>query len=116
MLSEMEEGSSFEEVLKIAQDKGYAEPDPKFDIEGYDAAHKIGLLSSIAYGTPLPPDNFHIEGIINIKKIDFDYAKELGFSIKHLAVAKKDDSNIYQFFKESFITSDSGWIRWKINN
>ena len=109
MLSEMEEGSSFEEVLKIAQDKGYAEPDPKFDIEGYDAAHKIGLLSSIAYGTPLPPDDFHIEGIINIKKIDFDYAKELGFSIKHLAVAKKDDSNI-QLRSHPVLVKDDSYL------
>ena len=88
ILSEMEEGADFESTLKIAQDKGYAEPDPSFDIDGLDAAHKLGILSHIAFGTNLPPKDFYIEGISKITGEDFKHASELGYSIKHLAVAK----------------------------
>jgi homoserine dehydrogenase len=84
----MEEGADFESTLKIAQDKGYAEPDPSFDIDGLDAAHKLGILSHIAFGTNLPPKDFYIEGISKITGEDFKHASELGYSIKHLAVAK----------------------------
>ena len=94
ILSNMEEGKEFKPTLELAQKEGYAEPDPTFDIEGLDAAHKIGILSSLAFGTPLPPDNFYIEGISNIKKIDFKYAKEMGFTLKHLAVAKLNKDQI----------------------
>ena len=69
ILSNMEEGADFKPTLELAQKEGYAEPDPTFDIEGLDAAHKIGILSSLAFGTPLPPNDFYIEGISNIKKI-----------------------------------------------
>jgi len=88
ILSQMEEGADFESTLKIAQDKGYAEPDPSFDIDGLDAAHKLGILSHIAFGTNLPPKDFYIEGISKITGEDFKHASELGYSIKHLAVAK----------------------------
>ena len=88
ILSQMEEGADFEPTLKIAQDKGYAEPDPSFDIDGLDAAHKLGILSHIAFGTNLPPKDFYIEGISKITGEDFKHASELGYSIKHLAVAK----------------------------
>ena len=71
ILSNMEEGSEFEPTLALAQKEGYAEPDPAFDIEGMDAAHKIGILSSIAYGSPLPPEDFYIEGITQIEKDDY---------------------------------------------
>jgi homoserine dehydrogenase len=94
ILSNMEEGKEFKPTLELAQKEGYAEPDPTFDIEGLDAAHKIGILSSLAFGTPLPPDDFYIEGISNIKKTDFKYAKEMGFTIKHLAVAKLNKDQI----------------------
>lgn len=94
ILSNMEEGKEFKPTLELAQKEGYAEPDPTFDIEGLDAAHKIGILSSLAFRTPLPPDNFYIEGISNIKKIDFKYAKEMGFTLKHLAVAKLNKDQI----------------------
>ena len=94
ILSNMEEGKEFKPTLELAQKEGYAEPDPTFDIEGLDAAHKIGILSSLAFRTPLPPDNFYIEGISNIKKIDFKYAKEMGFKLKHLAVAKLNKDQI----------------------
>tara|TARA_B100000965_G_scaffold375499_1_gene367874 strand:- start:3446 stop:4711 length:1266 start_codon:yes stop_codon:yes gene_type:complete len=92
ILSNMEDGADFDSTLSFAQKQGYAEPDPTFDIEGLDAAHKIGILSALAYGTPLPPEEFFIEGISNIDNSDFKYAMEMGYTIKHLAVAaiKKD--------------------------
>ena len=88
ILSKMEEGADFSSTLQLAQKEGYAEPDPTFDIEGTDAAHKIGILSSLAYGTSLPPEDFYVEGITKVEKIDFKYAMEMGYTIKHLAVAK----------------------------
>ena len=94
ILSNMEEGADFGPTLELAQKEGYAEPDPTFDIEGMDAAHKIGILSSLAFGTPLPPDDFYVEGISAIKKIDFKYAKEMGYTVKHLAVCKKNENKI----------------------
>ena len=94
ILSKMEDGSEFDTTLKIAQEEGYAEPDPRFDIEGMDAAHKIGILSSIAFGTPLPPKDFYVEGITDIDSKDFEYAKNLGFTIKHLAVASLSEKSI----------------------
>jgi len=94
ILSNMEEGEDFEPTLQLAQKKGYAEPDPTFDIEGMDAAHKIGILSSLAFGTALPPKDFYIEGISKIDKIDFKYAIEMGYTIKHLAVSKMNSNNI----------------------
>ena len=94
ILSNMEEGMEFEPTLKLAQEKGYAEPDPSFDIEGTDAAHKIGILSSLAFGSSLPPKGFYIEGINGIHKSDFEYAHEMGFTIKHLAVAKLTNNSI----------------------
>ena len=94
ILSNMEEGAEFKSTLELAQKEGYAEPDPTFDIEGMDAAHKIGILSSIAYGTSLPPEEFHVEGITKIEKSDFNHAKDMGYTIKHLAVARINEENI----------------------
>ena len=94
ILSNMEEGADFASTLALAQQKGYAEPDPTFDIEGMDAAHKIGILSSLAFRTSLPPNNFYIEGISSIENIDFKYASELGFTIKHLAIAKQNKESV----------------------
>ena len=107
ILSNMEEGKEFKPTLELAQKEGYAEPDPTFDIEGLDAAHKIGILSSLAFGTPLPPDDFYIEGISNIKKIDFKYAKEMGFTLKHLAVAKLNKDQIELRVHPVLIDKDS---------
>ena len=94
ILSNMEEGEDFDATLRLAQEEGYAEPDPTFDIEGMDAAHKIGILSSLAFGTPLPPLDFHIEGITKIDKSDFHYAMDRGYTVKHLAVAKIDNGMV----------------------
>ena len=107
ILSNMEEGADFKPTLELAQKEGYAEPDPTFDIEGLDAAHKIGILSSLAFGTTLPPDNFYIEGISEIKNIDFKYAKEMGYTIKHLAVSKLNESKIELRAHPALIKMDS---------
>ena len=84
-----------------------AEPDPSFDIEGMDAAHKIGILSSLALGTPLPPDDFYVQGITNIKKIDFKYADEMGYTIKHLAVAEQNSKEVVLRAHPVLIAKDS---------
>ena len=88
ILSNMEEGAEFQSTLELAQKEGYAEPDPTFDIEGMDAAHKICILSALAYGTSLPPKDFYVEGITKIEKSDFTHAMDMGYTVKHLAVAK----------------------------
>ena len=107
ILSNMEEGAEFDSTLKLAQDKGYAEPDPAFDIEGMDAAHKIGILSSLAFGTSLPPEDFFIEGITKIQKSDFSYAMDMGYTIKHLAVAKINESSLELRAHPALISLDS---------
>ena len=107
ILSNMEEGMEFEPTLKLAQEKGYAEPDPSFDIEGTDAAHKIGILSSLAFGSSLPPKDFYIEGINGIHKDDFKYAYEMGYTIKHLAIAKSTNNSIDLRAHPSLVKLDS---------
>ena len=88
------EGKSFEESLKSAQKLGYAEADPTFDIGGFDAAHKISILSMIAYGIKSPFNHMHIEGIESIDSMDIDYADELGYKIKHIATTQLRNSKI----------------------
>ena len=107
ILSNMEEGAEFDGTLKLAQDKGYAEPDPAFDIEGMDAAHKIGILSSLAFGTSLPPEDFFVEGITKIQKSDFSYAMDMGYTIKHLAVAEINESSLELRAHPALISLDS---------
>ena len=107
ILSNMEEGMEFEPTLKLAQEKGYAEPDPSFDIEGTDAAHKIGILSSLAFRSSLPPKDFYIEGINGIQKDDFKYAYEMGYTIKHLAIAKLMKNSIDLRVHPSLVKLDS---------
>lgn len=91
-----EEGISFEDCLKDAQRLGYAEADPTFDIEGNDTAHKLALLTSLAFGTEIAADDIYMEGISNISLADIRAADELGFRIKLLGVAQKTDSGIEQ--------------------
>lgn len=107
ILSNMEDGAEFQSTLELAQKEGYAEPDPSFDIEGMDAAHKIGILSSLALGTSLPPDDFYVQGITNIKKIDFKYADEIGYTIKHLAVAEQNSKEVVLRAHPVLIAKDS---------
>tara|TARA_B100001142_G_scaffold7880_1_gene7793 strand:- start:526 stop:1779 length:1254 start_codon:yes stop_codon:yes gene_type:complete len=94
ILSNMEEGASYESVLQEAQDKGYAEPDPSLDVNGTDAAHKIGILAALAFNSGLPAHGFYVEGIENIKSQDFIYANDFHLTVKHLAVAKLNDAGI----------------------
>jgi len=95
ILSEMREhGREFEDVLKEAQALGYAEADPTFDVEGIDAAHKITILSAIAYGIPLQFDKAYTEGISTIERLDVQYAAELGYRIKHLGITRHVDGGI----------------------
>ncbi|MGI9229734.1 MAG: homoserine dehydrogenase [Gammaproteobacteria bacterium] len=90
ILSEMRnEGRDFAEVLKEAQALGYAEADPGFDIEGTDAAHKLTIMASIAFGIPLQFDKTYTEGITAIEQQDVAYAGELGYRIKHLGITRR---------------------------
>ena len=90
ILTEMrDKGRAFEDVLKEAQQLGYAEADPTFDVEGIDAAHKLTLLASIAFGIPLQFEKVYTEGISKLTAQDVNYAEELGYRIKHLGVARR---------------------------
>lgn len=90
ILSEMrDKGLAFTEVLKEAQRLGYAEADPTFDIEGIDAAHKITLMSAIAFGIPVQFDKAYVEGITQLHRPDIRYAEQLGYRIKLLGIAKR---------------------------
>lgn len=89
-------GRSFEDVLKEAQDLGYAEADPSFDVDGIDAAHKLSILTSIAFGVPVNFESIYIEGIRKISVLDINYANDLGYKIKLLGIAAINDSEIEQ--------------------
>jgi homoserine dehydrogenase len=94
ILSNMEEGASYESVLQEAQEKGYAEPDPSLDVNGTDAAHKIGILAALAFNSGLPASSFYVEGIEDIQSQDFKYANDFHLTVKHLAVAKLNDEGM----------------------
>lgn len=95
ILSKMElEGSDFGDVLKEAQEKGYAEADPTSDIEGFDAQYKLAILSSLAFGTKVKIDDVYREGITKITSKDIRYAKDFGLVIKLLAIAKEIDGKL----------------------
>ncbi len=95
ILTEMrDKGREFDEVLKEAQALGYAEADPTFDVEGIDAAHKLTILASLAFGIPLQFDRCYTEGISRIEPQDVAYAEEFGYRIKHLGVTRKTDKGI----------------------
>jgi homoserine dehydrogenase len=95
ILSEMrDKGLSFDTVLKEAQRLGYAEADPTFDIEGVDAAHKITILSALAFGIPMQFDKAYIEGITKLDAIDIKYAEQLGYRIKLLGITKRTPEGV----------------------
>ena len=97
ILTEMrDKGRDFADVLAEAQALGYAEADPTFDVEGIDAAHKLCILSSIAFGIPLQFDKTYTEGISKITQEDVAYAEELGYRIKHLGVARRTEHGVEQ--------------------
>jgi homoserine dehydrogenase len=93
ILTEMEQkGLSFEEALKDAQQKGYAESDPTFDVEGIDAAHKIAILANLAFGGFVPFEDVFVEGITSIEPLDIKLGRELGYALKLLAIAKRRET------------------------
>ncbi|MCP4485893.1 MAG: homoserine dehydrogenase [Gammaproteobacteria bacterium] len=95
ILSEMcDKGRDFEDVLREAQALGYAEADPTFDVEGIDAAHKLCILSSLAFGIPLQFDAVYTEGIGGVSSEDVVYANQLGYRIKHLGIARRSDKGV----------------------
>jgi homoserine dehydrogenase len=95
ILTEMrDKGRNFEDVLAEAQALGYAEADPTFDVEGIDAAHKLCILASLAFGIPLQFDAVYTEGISKVTSEDVIYANQLGYRIKHLGVTRRVDNGI----------------------
>lgn len=97
ILSRMEaEGLDFQQCLKAAQELGYAEADPTFDVEGYDTAHKLALLTALAFGTEVDGDAVYVEGISGVTPLDLEMAEELGFRIKLLGVAERTTAGIEQ--------------------
>jgi homoserine dehydrogenase len=95
ILSEMRDrGLDFATALKAAQELGYAEADPTFDIEGVDAAHKVTIMSAIAFGVPVQFDRAYVEGISKLSAIDIKYAEDLGYRIKLLGIARRSEKGI----------------------
>jgi homoserine dehydrogenase len=89
-----QEGADFADVLKAAQELGYAEPDPTFDIEGIDTAHKLAILVSLCFGTRIDFNAIHTEGISRISGMDVKFAKDFGYRIKLLAIGKLSDGKV----------------------
>jgi homoserine dehydrogenase len=108
ILTRMEkEGLSFEDCLKDAQRLGYAEADPTFDIEGNDTAHKLSILTSLAFGTQIAADDIYLEGISNISIEDIRAAADLGYRIKLLGVAQRTETGIEQRVHPTMVPRDS---------
>lgn len=101
------EGSSYEEALKEAQRLGYAEFNPTADVEGFDATYKISILSSLAFNTKVTIDKVFREGISGIDKIDIAYGKEMGYTLKLLAIGKKTEKGIEVRVHPTFIKSEN---------
>lgn len=102
-----DEGKSFGEVLRRAQELGYAEADPTFDVEGIDTAHKLTILLSIAYGLPIRFESVYTEGISRITPLDINFTKGFGYRIKLLAISKDDGESIQARVHPTLIPSDS---------
>ncbi|WP_150524482.1 homoserine dehydrogenase [Roseibium sediminis] len=112
ILTRMEaEGISFEDCLADAQRLGYAEADPTFDIEGNDTAHKLAILTSLAFGTKISDDTIYIEGITSITTADIQAADELGYRIKLLGVAQKTETGIEQRVHPTMVPKSSAIAR-----
>lgn len=108
ILTRMEkEGLSFEACLKEAQRLGYAEADPTFDIEGNDTAHKLSILTTLAFGSQISADDIYLEGISNISIEDIHAARDLGFRIKLLGVAQRTETGIEQRVHPTMVPLDS---------
>ncbi|MFP6757782.1 MAG: homoserine dehydrogenase [Alphaproteobacteria bacterium] len=108
MLSDMRAtGRAFDTVLAEAQDLGYAEADPSFDVDGIDAAHKLAILASLAFGAEVDFDAVHVEGIRPIDPVDIAYADELGYRIKLLGIARMTDDGLEQRVHPCMVASDT---------
>ncbi len=101
------EGVDFASALKKAQELGYAEADPRDDVEGVDATYKLAILASLAFRSQIQPQHIYCEGITRLSSRDFRYARELGFAIKLLAIAKQDDKSVEVRVHPVFIPEDS---------
>ncbi len=102
-----ETGREFGDVLDEAQHLGYAEADPGFDIDGVDAAHKLALLSALAFGAEVDFDGVYVEGIRNIAAMDIEYAGELGYRIKLLGIAEMNHDGIHQRVHPAMVPADA---------
>ena len=91
-----ESGRPFEEILTEAQELGYAEADPAFDVDGVDAAHKLAILTSLAFGCDIDFDAVHVEGIREVSPVDFSFADKLGYRIKLLGIAQRTENGVEQ--------------------
>ncbi len=101
------EGKSYSQALKEAQEKGFAEADPSLDVNGTDAAHKLTILSSLAFGAFVPFDAVYCEGIDNLELIDIEYGKELGYEIKLLAIGLLEEDGISVRVHPAFVNEDN---------
>jgi homoserine dehydrogenase len=107
MLTKMtDEGVAYADILKESQELGYAEADPTFDVGGFDAAHKLLILASIAYGIDAKPEDILIEGIENITQDDIAFAKEFGYAVKLLGIAKRDGDEVELRVHATLISKD----------
>ncbi len=112
ILTRMEnEGLSFADCLKEAQRLGYAEANPTFDVEGFDAAHKLTLLTSLAFGTVIDADSVYVEGITSIESADIEAADELGYRIKLLGVAQRTETGVEQRVHPAMVPKSSAIAR-----
>ena len=108
MLTRMEkEGISYKDCLADAQRLGYAEADPTFDVEGFDTAHKLAILTTLAFGNQIAPDEIYVEGISSITNADIEAAASLGYRIKLLGVAAKTESGIEQRVHPTMVPVES---------
>ena len=108
ILTEMEQtGREFTDVLAEAQSLGYAEADPSFDVDGIDSAHKLAILTSLAFGCPVDFGNVYVEGIRSVTALDIAYAAELGYRIKLLAITRRGEGGIEQRVHPCMISLDS---------
>ncbi|MFA5291796.1 MAG: homoserine dehydrogenase [Phycisphaerae bacterium] len=113
ILSNMtKKNESFKAALKQAQDKGYAEADPTLDISGGDSAHKLAILASISFGCEILPSDIFVEGIENIDIVDIRYGREMGYTLKLLAIGQKTgDGKVFLRVHPSFISSENALAR-----
>ena len=107
MMTKMtDEGVAYDDILKESQELGYAEADPTFDVGGFDAAHKLLILASIAYGIDAKPEDILIEGIDKVTQDDIAFAKEFGYAIKLLGIAKRDGDEVELRVHAALISKD----------